>query len=170
MDLKKINIEDIKFDFINNNLIKLKKNMLIKLTNVNIPFGIEDYKNKLYLTIETNEETSIQLNSLEESLKRKYLDFLKEIKNTVEIELNDIDLTLNSYIKKKNENSSLIKFKIKTYRNKPIINITNNKSCFEIEKNSKCDIILNIEGIWNYNNSFGLLAYIKTITLLQKKC
>ena len=170
MDLKKFTIEDIGFDFINNNLIKFKKQLLIKLTQVNIPFGIEDYKNKLYLTIETNEDTSIQLNLLEENIKNKYLDFLQEIKNTVEIELNDIDLTLNSFIKKKNEKTSLIKFKIKTYRNKPIINISNNKSCFEIEKNSKCDVILNIEGIWNFNNSFGLLAYIKTINFHQNEC
>ena len=162
-------LDNLEFDFINNKLIKFKKAILLKISDVNIPFGIENYKEKLYLTLEVDEDNFLKLNSLEENIKNKYFDFLEEIKKNVEIDIDSTNLTLNSYIKKKNQNKYLIKFKIKTYRNNPIISIDNNISCFEIKKNTKCDVFIILEGIWNYNNTFGILSYIKSIKIPQNK-
>lgn len=170
MDLNQINVDNIKFDFITEKLIKLKTPIIIKLKNVIIPFGIETYKDKLYLTLEVNKIDSYTLKTLENSIKNRYLEFLKELKNTIEIDLNFEDtILLNSFIKKEKEKSSLIKLKIKTYKKNPILKISNNISCFELTKNSKCSTIIVIEGIWKYNNSFGLLSYVKELQIYSSE-
>ena len=72
----------------------------------------------------------------------------------------------NSFIKKENTENSLIKFKIKKYKNRPIIDISNNVSCFELSKNTNIsNIIINIQGVWMFNNKCGLLAYISKINI-----
>ena len=166
MEIANICIDNIEFNYINNTFLKLKNPLNVKLNDIIIPFGLEEYNTNFYLTLEIDKKTSLLLKELENKIVEKSTNFIKELNKTVELE-NTIELSnINSFIKKENENTALIKFKIKKYKNRPIITISNNKSCFELPKNIKIsNININIQGVWIFKDRCGLLSYINNINI-----
>lgn len=166
MELTNVCTDNIEFEYINTSLLKLKNQYNIKLSNIKIPFGIEDYNKNYYLTLEINNESSLLLKEIENTIIEKYKNYMKELNNNVQLNFDIETVENNSFIKKENENTSLIKFKIKKYKTRPILNISNNISCFEIPKNiNLSSIIINIQGVWMFNNKCGLLTYVTKINI-----
>jgi hypothetical protein len=126
---------------------------LIKLTNVKCPFGIEEFNKKIYLNVE---------------LKKYDYDHQTLLKDIVSIEtylLKDTNKEKLSNIK----NNVLLKLTIPQMRNKILAKCFKDKkeiSFFDL-KGTICDIIIEINSIWQFENKTGVQFTVKTINVIS---
>lgn len=135
-----------------NNKTKLVK-VLVK--DVNLPFGIEEYKNKYVINFEINDNDSCK--KFEQIVNKLEKNIINLIENKVDVK---------SVLYKKENYPTKCRAYIKKNRNKFItIFKLNDKemSLFEIEKNNIYDLELEISGIWKYKNLSGLYINISQI-------
>lgn len=145
---------DIKyFKILNNN-----KTISFYTTNVLSPFGIENIYNKYILKLDCN--------------NKKIINMLENIEKIVKEKFNITDNNFKSIIRKNNNYNDIIICKLKSKKNKIIVKIDYNensnnylKSIYDIDKNTYFKCLIEIEGLWNYNNKYGLTLIIKKIIL-----
>ena len=125
----------------------------LKLFNVRCPFGPEEFNNKIYLNVE---------------LKKDNVDhqtILKDIKLIENYLLKDTNKEKNSNIK----NDTLFKLTIPLINKKIITKIYKNQketNIFDV-KGKNCDIIVDINSIWSFNDKCGVQFTVKTINILN---
>ena len=135
-----------------NNKNKLIK---IKVNNVNLPFGIEEYKNKYVINFEVNDNESC----------KKFTEIINKLERNI-INLIDHEVDTKSVLYKKENYPTKCRAYIKKNKNKFItVYKLNNKevSLFEIQKNESYNLELEISGIWKYKNTSGLYINISQI-------
>lgn len=130
--------------------------IIFKTTKVSAPFGIEEnYGKYIYKLDCPNQNIIMMLEHLEKIVKDKY---------------NIDDNNFKSIIRRKKDNryNDIIICKFKSKNDKIIIkmqyeNDTNNylKSIYEITKDILFRCIIEVEGLWKYNNKYGLTLIIK---------
>jgi hypothetical protein len=130
-----------------------KSKYTLKLVNVRCPFGVEEFNKKLYLNVE---------------LKKDNFDHQTILKD---IKLIETYLLRNSNKEKISNIKNDILFKLTIpQNNKKILCNTflNQKLCniFEI-KGQTCDIDIELNTIWEYENKTGVQMTVKTINILN---
>ena len=158
-------IEDIqvikstnKFHLLNINENGVFKTIKLFLKNVELPFGVEEYKNKYIINIElsNNSEYEKIIRLLEKNI-HAILD--------LDIEYDRIDL--NSVFHKKPKHKLLCRTNIKKTKNKIVIIFVNKNneeiSIFDIPKNLNCNIELEISGIWKHKFNYGIYIHVISI-------
>ena len=136
---------------------KVDKNRYqIKLLSVRCPFGIEDFNSKLYLNVELkNDNHDHQTMAKDIQLIENYL-------------LKDSNKEKNSNIKNNKANDTLFKMTIPQINKKIITKCYNKqKECniYDV-KGATCDIIVEINTIWEFGNKIGVQFMVKTINIL----
>jgi hypothetical protein len=125
----------------------------LKLFSVRCPFGPEEFKNKIYLNVE---------------LKKDNIDHQTLLKDIILIEnylLKDTSKEKISNIK----NDILFKLTIPIIKNKIITKIYKNQKetdIFEV-KGKNCDIIIEINSVWQFGDKSGVQFTVKTINILN---
>ena len=130
------------------------KNLIIKLNDCYLPFGLETYGKKYLINFEV--DVPSEFNDLIRKLESKLGDLIG----------ND-DYELKSVFHKKPKYNLLCKAHLKSNNNMIITKyqINNNDiSVFEIVKNKKYNLELEISGIWIFKNTFGLYININKIS------
>ena len=124
------------------------------LKNVFLPFGLEEFKNKYCINFEVDKQSEFY------ALMRLLEGKISELIESDEYEL-------KSVFHKKPKFNLLCKAHVKMNKNLFITKfIKNNKemSLFELEKQKKYNLELEISGIWIFRKSAGLYLNIKTIS------
>ena len=128
----------------------------LKLINVRCPFGAEEFQNKIYLNVELkNDNHDHQTMAKDIQLIENYL-------------LKDSNKEKNSNIKNNKANDTLFKMTIPQINKKIITKCYNKqKECniYDI-KGATCDIIVEINTIWEFGNKIGVQFMVKTINIL----
>jgi hypothetical protein len=125
---------------------------LIRLTNVKCPFGIEEFNKKIYLNVE---------------LKKDDYDHQTILKDIINIEtylLKDTNKEKISNIK----NNVLFKLTIPQMRNKILAKCFKDKkeiNFFDL-KGTICDIIIEINSIWQFEAKTGVQFTVKTVNVI----
>ena len=126
---------------------------LIKLPSVKCPFGIEEFNKKIYLNVE---------------LKKDDFDHQSLLKDILSIEtylLKDTNKEKISNIK----SNVLFKLTVPQMRNKILAKCYKDKkeiSLFDLKGNI-CDIIIEINSIWQFDNKAGVQFTVKTINVIS---
>ena len=126
---------------------------LIKLTNVKCPFGIEEFNKKIYLNVELKKDDY------------DHQTILKDILNIETYLLKDTNKEKISNIK----NNVLFKLTIPQMRNKILAKCFKDKqeiSFFDL-KGTICDIIIEINSIWQFENKTGVQFTVKTVNVIS---
>ena len=148
------------FKKINNNFHKIflkdsnkLKKIEYRLDKINIPFGLEEYKNKYILNLKINKNNILVdiINILEEKLKKHFPD---KIINNIFKDSDSFFLCRTSIIQRKNV--IITKF----FNNKKELTI------FNIKKKCNYNIYLEISGVWFFENTYGLCINIKKLNLI----
>jgi hypothetical protein len=129
------------------------KNLILHVKNVFLPFGLEEFRNKYCINFEVNKESDFY------SLIRLLESKLSELIET--------EVDLKSVFHKKPKFNLLCKAHIKMNKNLFITKfLKNNKdiSLFELEKQKKYNLELEVSGIWIFRNSGGLYLNLKSIS------
>jgi hypothetical protein len=129
------------------------KNLILHVKNVFLPFGLEEFKNKYCINFEVDKESDFY------SLIRLLESKLSELIET--------EVDLKSVFHKKPKFNLLCKAHIKMNKNLFITKyFKNNKenSLFELEKQKKYNLELEVSGIWIFRNSGGLYLNLKSIS------
>ena len=130
------------------------KNLVIKLNDCYLPFGLETYGKKYLINFEV--DNTSEFNKLIRTLEGKLGELIE----------ND-SYELKSVFHKKPKYNLLCKAHLKSNNNMIITKyILNNKdtSVFEIVKNKKYNLELEISGIWIFKDTFGLYININKIS------
>ena len=130
------------------------RNLIIKLNDCYLPFGLETYGKKYIINFEV--EVPSEFNDLVRNLESKLGELIG----------ND-SYELKSVFHKKPKYKLLCKGHLKNNNNMIITKFqVNNKdiSVFEIVKNKKYNLELEISGIWIFKNTFGLYININKIS------
>jgi hypothetical protein len=126
---------------------------LIKLTSVKCPFGIEEFNKKLYLNVELKKDDY------------DHQTILKDILNIETYLLKDTNKEKLSNIK----NHVLLKLTVPQIRNKILAKCFKDQkeiSFFDI-KGCVCDIIIEINSIWQFENKSGVSFTVKTVNVIS---
>ena len=129
------------------------KNLILHVKNVFLPFGLEEFKNKYCINFEVDKESEFY------SLIRLLESKLSELIET--------EVDLKSVFHKKPKFNLLCKAHIKMNKNLFITKfLKNNKeiSLFDLEKQKKYNLELEVSGIWIFRNSGGLYLNLKSIS------
>lgn len=130
-----------------------KSKYQLKLLNVRCPFGPEEFNGKIYLNVE---------------LKKDNLDhqtILKDIKLIEQFLLKQTSKEKISNIK----NDTLFKLTVPQINKKLITKVYKNQkeeNIFEV-KGKTCDIIIDINSIWQFGEKSGVQFTVKTINILN---
>lgn len=126
------------------------------LSDVFIPFGLENYKGKYLLNFELTYNNN-----------KEFLDIVNNIEENI---LKDLfkKRNLKKLIKESN-NKKICKGNIKKNKNKILTKFFNNNrelSLFEFKsKNIKVDLSIEISGFWVYKDNYGLFINITQIII-----
>ena len=126
---------------------------LIRLTNVKCPFGIEEFNKKIYLNVELKKDDY------------DHQTILKDILNIETYLLKDTNKEKISNIK----NNVLFKLTIPQLRNKLLAKCFKDKqeiSFFDL-KGTICDIIIEINSIWQFEAKTGVQFTVKTVNVIS---
>lgn len=125
----------------------------LKLFSVRCPFGVEEFNGKIYLNVELKKDNT------------DHQTILKDIKLIESYLLKDTSKEKISNIK----NDTLFKLTIPQISKKIITKCYKDQkevSLFEV-KGKICDIIIEINTIWQFNNNTGVQFTVKTINILN---
>ena len=129
------------------------KNLTLHVKNVFLPFGLEEFKNKYCINFEVDKES-------------EFYTLIRLLESKLS-ELIETEVELKSVFHKKPKFNLLCKSHIKMNKNLFITKfIKNNKeiSLFELEKQKKYNLELEVSGIWIFRNSGGLYLNLKSIS------
>ena len=129
------------------------KNLILHVKNVFLPFGLEEFKNKYCINFEVDKES-------------EFYTLIRLLESKLS-ELIETEVELKSVFHKKPKFNLLCKSHIKMNKNLFITKyIKNNKeiSLFELEKQKKYNLELEVSGIWIFRNSGGLYLNLKSIS------
>lgn len=129
------------------------KNLILHVKNVFLPFGLEEFKNKYCINFEVDKES-------------EFYSLIRLIESKLS-ELIETEVDLKSVFHKKPKFNLLCKAHIKMNKNLFITKyLKNNKeiSLFELEKQKKYNLELEVSGIWIFRNSGGLYLNLKSIS------
>jgi len=129
------------------------KNLVVNVKNVFLPFGLEEFQNKYCVNFEVDKES-------------EFYTLIRLLESKLN-ELIDTEVELKSVFHKKPKFNLLCKGHIKKTKNLFITKfLKNNKeiSLFELEKQKKYNLELEVSGIWIFRNSGGLYLNIKSIS------
>ena len=129
------------------------KNLTLHIKNVFLPFGLEEFKNKYCINFEVDKES-------------EFYTLIRLLESKIS-ELIETEVELKSVFHKKPKFNLLCKSHIKMNKNLFITKfIKNNKeiSLFELEKQKKYNLELEVSGIWIFRNSGGLYLNLKSIS------
>jgi hypothetical protein len=129
------------------------KNLILHVKNVFLPFGLEEFKNKYCINFEVDKES-------------EFYTLIRLLESKIS-ELIETEVELKSVFHKKPKFNLLCKSHIKMNKNLFITKfIKNNKeiSLFELEKQKKYNLELEVSGIWIFRNSGGLYLNLKSIS------
>jgi hypothetical protein len=145
--LEKINLKKKKNKF----EIKYNdKDIKILLSNIKIPFGIENYGRNLILNIELDKTKN---NDIHNSIS-----MIEKLENYVK----NLNLENNTYVSSIKERESylpLLRTNIKKYGKKIITKVKCNsgvKTLYDLQKNQNISILLIPDNIWLYNGKYGI--------------
>lgn len=154
-------IEDIVLEEVKNNFLKITinddnkmKNLVFFSKNNNLPFGVEEYKGDYCINFEVSNQS-------------EFYKLVRELENNIN-KLSDNNLNIKSVFRKRGKSTILCKVHIKKNKNMIISKFINNKienSIFEIEKNKKYNLDIEISGIWSYKDNCGLYMNLVKIEL-----
>ena len=143
MNVSNINIEKIKFNKINNEIIQIlydDNRMEINTSLVNIPFGLEKEYSNYILKLEISNE----LRYIIESIEKKIDEFL--------------NIEINTQIRKTKNCLPLLICKIPYKNNKFFCEaITKNNNfinIYNLQKNEILECVIYIDKIWRYKNKY----------------
>lgn len=145
IDFKKINITKKDNNF--HTLTYDNNKFILKLNNVQVPYGLENEYGKLTLKLNISDN-----------------DIIKHIINIEEIIIKKFKLNIKSQLR----NNSLLTCRIPTIKNKIICDIKKNNSYYNIYKlkrNDFIDCLIFIDKIWLYNNNYYYKWNFKEILL-----
>lgn len=129
------------------------KNLILHVKNVFLPFGLEEFKNKFCINFEVDKES-------------EFYTLIRLLESKLS-ELIETEVELKSVFHKKPKFNLLCKAHIKMNKNLFITKfLKNNKeiSLFELEKQKKYNLELEVSGIWIFRNSGGLYLNLKSIS------
>ena len=129
------------------------KNLIVHIKDVFLPFGLEEFKNKYCINFEVDKES-------------EFYTLIRLLESKLS-ELIETEVDLKSVFHKKPKFNLLCKAHIKMNKNLFITKfLKNNKemSLFELEKQKKYNLELEVSGIWIFKNSGGLYLNLKSIS------
>ena len=129
------------------------KNLILHVKNVFLPFGLEEFKNKYCVNFEVDKES-------------EFYTLIRLLESKLS-ELIETEVELKSIFHKKPKFNLLCKAHIKMNKNLFITKyLKNNKeiSLFELEKQKKYNLELEVSGIWIFRNTGGLYLNLKSIS------
>lgn len=129
------------------------KPIRINIESVNLPFGLEDFNNKVIINFELDDSKSC----------KEYEKLVKLIEKNITNLIEKDDVDVKSVLYEKEDRPTLCRAYIKKNRNKIItIYKINEKdvSIYDITKNEKYNIEIELSGIWKYNNTAGIFLNI----------
>jgi hypothetical protein len=127
-----------------------KSKYQLKLLNVRCPFGPEEFNGKIYLNVE---------------LKKDNLDHQTILKDIKLIE----QFLLKQTSKENIKNDTLFKLTVPQINKKLITKVYKDQkeeNIFEV-KGKTCDIIIDINSIWQFGEKSGVQFTVKTINILN---
>jgi len=127
------------------------------MNDVVLPFGMEEYNNKYVINFELNDN----------KLSKEFENMIRKIEKNINFLIEDDDLEVKSLFYKKGKFAILCRGYIKKNKNK-LITLYKDKdgnevTLFDLKKNEKYNIEIEISGIWRYGKTGGL--YINIISL-----
>ena len=129
------------------------KPIRINIENANLPFGLEDFNNKIVINFELDNTKS----------SKEYEKLVKLIEKNITNLIEEDDIEVKSVLYAKEDKPTLCRAYVKKNRNK-IITIYKKDdkevSIYELIKNEKYNIEIELSGIWKYNNSAGIFLNI----------
>lgn len=137
--------------FVNDN--GKNKPIRINIENVNLPFGLEDYNNKIIINFELDKSASSQ----------EYEKLVRLVEKNISNLIEKDEIDVKSVLYEKEERPTLCRGYIKKNRNKiiTIYKIDGKEvSLYDICKNEKYNIEIELSGIWKYNNTAGIFLNI----------
>lgn len=129
------------------------KNLVLNIKNVYLPFGLEEYNKKYCINFEID-----------------YDDEAYKLFRLLESKINELiesEIELKSVFHKKPKYNLLCKAHIKMNKNLFITKFfVNGKemSIFELQKQKKYNLELEVSGIWTYKKSGGIYLNLKSIS------
>lgn len=126
------------------------------LDSVNVPFGIEEYREKYVVNFEVNDSENCKM----------YKDTIKKIEKNIGNLIEDEKVDTKTVLYERDGMPLLCRGYIKKNRNKIITVYKEDDkevSLFEIQKNQNYKIEVEISGIWRYNKTAGI--YLNIISL-----
>ena len=130
------------------------KNLVVRLKDCLVPFGLEEYNGKYLLNFEIGKNKEF-----EEMMIKLEGEINKLLENTFDVK---------SVLSKRDGYNILCKGHIKKNRNKIIskyIKEKNELSIFSLEKGKKYNLEIEVSGIWIYKNNAGY--YINIINIRE---
>jgi hypothetical protein len=147
LDYVKVNDKSYKiYQLINNK----RENIVLNFENISSPFGLEIYQNLYYINWELDSDCKNIINIIEQ----KIIVYIKQFNNS---------LIFKSNIREKSKLLPLFKTRV-LQKNKKFI-VDSNNSLFEIDYKSNLKVDICLDSLWLYNNTFGLLWIINSITV-----
>lgn len=125
----------------------------LKLLKVRCPFGPEEFNNKVYLNVELKKDEA------------DHQVMMKDVKLIESYLLKDTNKEKVSNIK----NDTLFKLTIPLINNKIISKVYKNQKETDIfdVKGKICDIIIDINSVWQFNDKCGVQFTVRTINILN---
>jgi len=158
MDYKLILINNIEHPIQYYKIINKSSELIIKINNILIPFGLEKFNNKYYINIQIDFNTSDNNHKI-----GKIYDIEKHFNDYMKIKYDNKNYKFISSIKKKNSNNILLKLSIPIIKNNLICNyyIDNKKikkNIFELNnyKDKKHSIEIKLNTLWIHNDTWGI--------------
>ena len=130
------------------------KNLTVFVKNVFLPFGLEEFNNKFCVNFEVDKQSD-------------YYALIRLLEGKINELIESDEYELKSVFHKKPKFNLLCKAHIKKNKNLFVTKYIADKkeiSLFELEKQKKYNLELEISGIWIFRKSAGLYINIKTIS------
>jgi hypothetical protein len=135
IDINKISIVNI-----NDNSFKVSYNnqkLMLSLSSINIPFGLDNEYNNLYLKMELNNQ---ELLNIIKNIEHKFSEFL------------------DTNIKSQLRNDNILNCKIPKLKSKIVCHIKDKEgsyyNIYNIPKNQIISCIIYVDSIWKYDNNY----------------
>lgn len=153
--LKKKNVYKMQYD---------DKNIKILSPKLKIPFGVENFNNKLILNLELDKNKNNDTHNFS-SIIKSIENYLINLDRICDVELKNFTYC-SSYKNRPDPFCPLLRTSIKKYGKKILTKICSKsdlKTLHDIKKNDYISVLLEIESIWVYGDKYGINWTLNTI-------
>ncbi len=164
MNVSQINIDKINYEVLPK-FIRIKhdfEDLTFKCENNYIPFGVEKNFNNLIIKVLKNKDSETLFEKISQ-IENNHINFLKK-------QLNKDKIKFNSQIIFKNNYGTFLILKIPIKNNQFLVDIfdSNNdrKTIFDLDKKITINLILFIDNLWYFKDTYSSLIKIKEISIL----